>query len=124
MGLPKDETARECTKLGSLAALMVALGYPGEISDDNTIRWSDLIWCNYNFHAKLKFSLKLFARFAFCRTFWALAMVPFAIIVYTLYVGLRDAVESQPGFNFICFQFKLILDLHSCIRMLLYNCVP
>jgi len=68
MQLPPERTARECVKLGSLAALMVVLGYPGEINDSHTTRW----------------------------IFWALAMIPFLIIVYTLFVGLRDSVQDQP----------------------------
>lgn len=68
MGLDAKETANRCFTLGSLAALMVILGYPGEISDDSGTRW----------------------------IFWGLAMIPFLIIVYTLYVGLSHAVESQP----------------------------
>jgi bacteriorhodopsin len=68
MGLSREETQRRCTQLGSLAAIMVILGYPGEISSNNGIRW----------------------------LFWALAMIPFCIIVYTLYFSLRDAIANQP----------------------------
>ena len=56
------------TRLGILAAIMVILGYPGEISNDAGTRW---IW-------------------------WAAAMVPFLWIVYELFVGLRDSIASQP----------------------------
>merc|ERR1712029_862834 len=59
MGLPADETASLGWKLGVSSALMVALGYPGEIQDDNSARW---IW-------------------------WAMAMVPFCYVVQTLLVG-------------------------------------
>jgi bacteriorhodopsin len=69
MDLPPAVTVKQCLKLGSAAALMVILGYPGEISDNNTTRW----------------------------IFWALAMVPFIFIVYSLFVGLRDSVETQPA---------------------------
>merc|ERR1711988_1224144 len=68
MGLPADQTASLGWKLGVSSALMVALGYPGEIQDDNAQRW---IW-------------------------WALAMVPFCYVVNTLLVGLSDATEKQP----------------------------
>merc|ERR1712216_596374 len=68
MGLPADETASLGWKLGVSSALMVALGYPGEIQDDNSQRW---IW-------------------------WALAMIPFCYVVNTLLVGLSDATEKQP----------------------------
>jgi len=68
MQLSPEETYKQCAKLGSLAAIMVILGYPGEISDDHGVRW----------------------------LFWAMAMVPFLIIVYTLFVGLKDSVDAQP----------------------------
>jgi len=69
MGLPKHETYKQCFKLGSLAALMIVLGYPGEISDSSSTRW----------------------------IFWALAMIPFSIIVYTLTIGLSASIEAQPA---------------------------
>ncbi|MDZ4791814.1 MAG: bacteriorhodopsin-like [Hyphomicrobiales bacterium] len=68
MGLSKSETISKSVKLGSLAALMIVLGYPGEISTDNDTRW---LW-------------------------WGLAMIPFLIIVYELFVGLRRSIASQP----------------------------
>jgi len=68
MQLEPEETSFQCAKLGSLAALMVILGYPGEVSDDNVVRW----------------------------VFWILAMIPFLIIVHSLFFGLRDAVARQP----------------------------
>merc|ERR1711939_147252 len=68
MGLPAAETASLGWKLGVSSALMVALGYPGEIQDDNSARW---IW-------------------------WAMAMVPFCYVVQTLLVGLSEATERQP----------------------------
>lgn len=68
MGLDDETTTKVGTRLGSAAALMIILGYPGEITDDHGIRW----------------------------LFWTLAMIPFLYICYTLFVGLRDAVEKQP----------------------------
>jgi bacteriorhodopsin len=68
MRLPQDKTVKMSVKLGVLAALMVVLGYPGEISNNASTRW----------------------------IFWALAMVPFVIIVYDLFVGLKDSIASQP----------------------------
>merc|ERR1711907_859310 len=68
MGLPAEETASLGWKLGVSSALMVALGYPGEIQDDNSQRW---LW-------------------------WALAMVPFCYVVYTLLEGLSAATEKRP----------------------------
>lgn len=68
MQLSPEETVKQCVKLGSLAAIMVILGYPGEISSSMSTRWM----------------------------FWGLAMIPFLIIVYTLFFGLADAVDKQP----------------------------
>lgn len=68
MRLPPAETVAKATKLGFLAALMVLLGYPGETSTDPNTRW---IW-------------------------WVLAMVPFTIIVYDLFFGLKESISSQP----------------------------
>jgi len=68
MKLPKDDTVSLAWKLGLASAVMVALGYPGEIQDDLTQRW---IW-------------------------WALAMLPFAFVVQTLLAGLNEATDKQP----------------------------
>jgi bacteriorhodopsin len=68
MRLSPSETVRKSTKLGLLAAIMVVLGYPGEISADFGTRW---LW-------------------------WALAMIPFVIIVFDLFFGLKKSIESQP----------------------------
>jgi len=67
MGLPKEESIKKCAMLGGSAALMIILGYPGEISNTHAIRW----------------------------VFWALAMVPFIFIVYTLVIGLAKAAEEE-----------------------------
>lgn len=68
MKLSRSETVSKATKLGSLAALMVILGYPGEISSDSGTRW---LW-------------------------WSLSMIPFLVIVYDLFFGLKKSIESQP----------------------------
>lgn len=68
MGLSRKETWSRGVRLGALAVVMIVLGYPGEVADDSTTRW---IW-------------------------WALAMIPFAWIVYELFVGLGDAIKQQP----------------------------
>ncbi len=68
MKLPKGESAGRATKLAVLAAVMVILGYPGEIATDNTTRW----------------------------TWWALSMIPFCIIVFDLFFGLKSSVNAQP----------------------------
>lgn len=67
MRLSSEETWSKGIRLGGLAALMVVLGYPGEISNVNNTKW---IW-------------------------WAAAMVPFIIIVCELYSGLNKSIESQ-----------------------------
>jgi len=68
MRLPADETASLGWKLGLSSAVMVALGYPGEIQNNLLARWF----------------------------FWACAMVPFAYVVTTLVTGLNEATSRQP----------------------------
>merc|ERR1712146_80420 len=68
MKLPKSETVQLSWNLGLASALMIALGYPGEIQDDLSERWK---W-------------------------WAMAMVPFAYVVSTLVIGLSAATAKQP----------------------------
>ncbi len=68
MRLSRAETFSRGVKLGGLAVIMVALGYPGEVSADSGTRW---LW-------------------------WALAMIPFIIIVYDLFIGLKASIDSQP----------------------------
>merc|ERR1712066_951936 len=68
MKLPKDETVSLGWKLGLASAVMVALGYPGEIQDELWVRW----------------------------IFWALAMVPFSYVVFSLIAGLNEATDKQP----------------------------
>jgi len=68
MKLPQDETVSMGWKLGVSSALMVCLGYPGEIQNDNNQRW----------------------------TYWAAAMVPFSYVVLTLVAGLNSATAKQP----------------------------
>jgi bacteriorhodopsin len=68
MKLSKAETISKSVRLGLLAAIMVVLGYPGEISSDAGTRW---IW-------------------------WTLAMIPFIWIVYELFVSLKASIADQP----------------------------
>jgi len=68
MRLSRGETISKSVKLSALAAAMVILGYPGEISADFGTRW---LW-------------------------WGLAMIPFVIIVYDLFVGLKASIAAQP----------------------------
>jgi bacteriorhodopsin len=69
MGLSSQETSSKAIRLGLLAALMVGLGYPGEIADVASGRW---MW-------------------------GGLAMIPFIWIVYELFVGLSQSVAQQPA---------------------------
>jgi bacteriorhodopsin len=69
MRLTQSETTSRSVSLGLAAALMIVLGYPGEVSGG--IDSTRLIW-------------------------GALSMVPFIYIVYTLYVALGDAIKRQP----------------------------
>jgi len=68
MGLSRAETLSRATRLGLLAALMIALGYPGEVSASAGGRW---VW-------------------------GLLSMVPFLWIVYELFVGLSKSIAAQP----------------------------
>lgn len=68
MNLSADETVKKSTTLGVAAAIMIILGYPGEISSDLVTRW---LW-------------------------WILAMIPFLYIVYNLFFGLRASIDQQP----------------------------
>jgi bacteriorhodopsin len=68
MSLSRSETVSRATSLGLAALIMVALGYPGEVSGSGGVRW----------------------------VFGLLSMIPFLWIVYQLYSGLGKAIESQP----------------------------
>ena len=69
MGLPEAETVERCTTLGVSSALMIAFGYPGENSGIDSTRW----------------------------TFWMVSMCPFCYIVYTLFIGLKEAQDKHTG---------------------------
>ena len=68
MKLSESETYKKSLRLGLLAALMIILGYPGEVSDVDSTRW---MW-------------------------WSLSMIPFLWIVYELFVGLKSSLSQQP----------------------------
>ncbi len=68
MRLSEDDTMSRSLKLGSAAALMVILGYPGEIATDNATR---AIW-------------------------GTLSAIPFAYVMFQLFKGLGESVERQP----------------------------
>ena len=70
MKLSPEESQATCTKLGVASALMIILGYPGELiiqQDQLATRW----------------------------LYWAAAMVPFLFVVQTLLVGLAAATASE-----------------------------
>lgn len=69
MKLSRKETVSKGVRLGVLAAVMVLLGYPGEISQVAGTRW---IW-------------------------WSLSMIPFLWIVFELFSGLKASLDSQPA---------------------------
>jgi len=68
MKLSESETFSRCCTLGVSSALMIANGYPGEVTGDPSTRWM----------------------------FWFLSMRPFCYIVYTLFVGLKESQDNQP----------------------------
>lgn len=68
MKLSNSETLSRSVKLGSAAALMIILGYPGEVSDNTGTR----------------------------AIFWILSMIPFLYIVRELVVGLKESISKQP----------------------------
>ena len=68
MRLSEDETMSKSLKLGAAAALMIILGYPGEIATDNTTR---AIW-------------------------GTLSAIPFCYVMFQLFKGLGDSIERQP----------------------------
>jgi len=70
MNLSAEEKASKARSLGIASALMIAIGYPGELlldADDLGTRW----------------------------LYWGAAMVPFVYIVYTLLVDLSAATASE-----------------------------
>merc|ERR1719405_106447 len=69
MHLPADEITALAWKLGVSSGLMIILGYPGELIIEGDL--------------SLRF------------IFWALAMIPFLYVVYTLLVGLKGAIASE-----------------------------
>ncbi len=68
MRLPGNEGSTKASRLALLAVAMVLLGYPGEISHVASTRW---MW-------------------------WCLSMIPFLVIQYELFVGLKASIAAQP----------------------------
>merc|ERR1712190_282627 len=69
MKLDSKVAFKKSVQLGTSSALMIVIGYPGElvIGGDLSKRWG----------------------------FWGAAMVPFVYIVYELCVGLKDALDKE-----------------------------
>jgi bacteriorhodopsin len=67
MGLSEKDTSKLSWQLGIASALMVAAGYPGEISDSQAVRW--ICWC--------------------------VAMLFFIFVLYHLLVGLGKAAQGE-----------------------------
>ncbi|WP_415057425.1 bacteriorhodopsin-like [Halopseudomonas sp.] len=68
MKLSNSETLSRSVKLGGAAALMIVLGYPGEVAESAGTR----------------------------AIFWVLSMIPFLYIVRELVVGLKESISKQP----------------------------
>jgi len=73
MKLPAEEASAKCTTLGVSSALMIVVGYPGEliVEGDLSMRWM-------------------------C---WFFALIPFCYIVYELLIGLASATNSEANEN-------------------------
>ncbi len=69
MRLSREETSSKAIRLGSAAALMIVLGYPGEIASDIPTR---AIW-------------------------GTLSAIPFLYIVWELFSGLGASIKQQPA---------------------------
>ena len=70
MDLPKGQSGKTAFKLGFAAALMIALGYPGEVSE----------------------TASLFG----ARGFWGLlSTLPFVYLLYVLFTELGDVIQKQ-----------------------------
>merc|ERR1719207_476519 len=69
MKLPDAEASQKCMTLGVSSALMIIIGYPGELIVEGNLqkRWH----------------------------YWGAAMLPFCYIVFELLVGLRAATNAE-----------------------------
>ncbi len=69
LALAKAQSISLLKRLVTAAVAMIALGYPGEVSQDVTTRW----------------------------IFWGLSMVPFLYLLYILLTELTRSLERQPS---------------------------
>jgi bacteriorhodopsin len=67
LALAPDVSRKLILKLSSAAALMIALGYPGEVSHEASTRW----------------------------IFWGLSMTPWLFIMFTLFTEFSQAISRQ-----------------------------
>lgn len=68
MGLARERRGELLRKLVPASFLMIALGYPGELTTNTGLQW---LW-------------------------WVLAMVPFVYILYVLFTEVSDVISEQP----------------------------
>jgi len=80
MRLPAGQSAAKATRLSIYAALMIILGYPGEIAGAGGPIGGAMTGFN---------TTRLI--------FWVLAMIPFVLIVLELLTGLKKSLDSQPA---------------------------
>jgi len=87
MELSGEEASKKCVSLGFSSALMIMLGYPGELIVEGNLaqRWN----------------------------YWCLAMLPFCYIVYELLVGLAaaTAAETDPKVRDLVFKAQWVTVL-------------
>ncbi len=69
LGVSGDERRKLMWRLVPATVLMIALGYPGEVSSEDGTKW----------------------------TFWVLSMIPFLYILWTLYGQLQAASARETG---------------------------
>jgi len=74
MKLDRATSFRKSLQLGVSSAVMIVIGYPGEL-----ILEADMLWKRW--------------------IFWAAALVPFIYIVYELTVGLKSALDMETDEN-------------------------
>merc|ERR1711988_1729289 len=70
----EEEQSQRCFNLGVSSGLMIIIGYPGELltkPEELSGRWM----------------------------YWGGAMIPFAYVVHTLLIGLKEATESEQDEN-------------------------
>jgi bacteriorhodopsin len=72
LGLPKSESGKMIAKLAIAAALMIVLGYPGEVSENTQLFGARGLW-------------------------GTLSTIPFVYILYILFTELGSTIQQQSG---------------------------